>query len=123
MARCAGVPDLVVREGEHVGAGHPGPQAVQEVGGVGRGDDHLRPLTGQGADTRAGVKHLVTGTRETRVMRVRAASHVSPEQMTNAGKSREGSDVITRKLYFTTLYISLSSLTSSRCSDPMRAFW
>ena len=100
MARCAGVPDLVVREGEHVGAGHPGPQAVQEVGGVCWGDDHLRPLTGQGADTRAGVKHLVTGTRETRVMRVRATCHVPPEQMTNAGKSREGSDVITRKLYF-----------------------
>ena len=100
MARCAGVTDLVVREGEHVGAWHPGSQAVQEVGGVSWGDEHLSPLTGQGADTRAGVKHLVTGTRETRVMRVRAASHVPPEQMTNAGKSREGSDVITRKLYF-----------------------
>ena len=106
-----------------MGAGHPGPQAVQEVGGVCRGHDHLRPVTGQGAHARAGVEHLLAGTRETRVMRVRAASHASPEQMTNAGKSDEGRDVITRKLYFTTLYISLSSLTSSRCSDPMRASW
>ena len=106
-----------------MGAGHPGPQAVQEVGGVCRGHGHLRPVTGQGAHTRAGVEHLAAGTGEARVVRVRAASHVSPEQMTNAGKSGECSDVITRKLYFTTLYISLSSLTSSRCSDPMRATW
>ena len=116
-------PHLVVGEGEHVGAGDAGAEAVQEVGGVSRGHGHLRPLAGQAAHTRAGAEHLAPGTRETRVLRVRAASHVPPEQMTHAGKSGESSDVITGKLYFTTLYISPSSLTSSRCSDPMRAAW
>lgn len=110
--RYADGPHLVIRQREHVGAGDPGAQAVEEVGGVSRGQDHLRPLAGQGAHTRAGAEYLAAGTREARVLRIRAPSHVSPEQMTHAGKSGEGCDVITWKLYFTTLYILFSYLHS-----------
>ena len=92
---------LVVGEREHVGAGNIGPEAVENVGGVGRGHDHLRPLADQGPHARGGVEHLVTGTRETRVLWIRPAGHVSPQQMADAGESGEGSDVIARNFHFT----------------------